>query len=94
MEREISGYYYDGKNSYIVYKDERGNETMEERFEPEINQILNNHADWFDDNISKVEGNRCRKQAIAYAHKDKRQKGVRKHDRSNPVGDRFGADQE
>ena len=36
MEREISGYYYDGKNSYIVYKDERGNETMEERFEPEI----------------------------------------------------------
>ena len=61
---------------------------------PEMNQILNNHADWLDDNISKVEGNRCRKQAIAYAHKDKRQKGVRKHDRSNPVGDRFGAHQE
>ena len=61
---------------------------------PEMNQILNNHADWLDDNISKVEGNRCRKQAIAYAHKDKRQKGVRKHDRSNPVGDRLGAYQE
>ena len=61
---------------------------------PEMNQILNNHADWLDDNISKVEGNRCRKQAIAYAHKDKRQKGVRKHDRSNPVGDRLGAHQE
>ena len=60
----------------------------------EMNQILNNHADWLDDNISKVEGNRCRKQAIAYAHKDKRQKGVRKHDRSNPVGDRLGAYQE
>ena len=60
----------------------------------EMNQILNNHADWLDDNISKVEGNRCRKQAIAYAHKDKRQKGVRKHDRSNPVGDRLGAHQE
>ena len=61
---------------------------------PEMNQILNNHADWLDDNISKVEGNRCRKQAIAYAHKDKRQKGVRKYDRSNPVGDRLGAYQE
>ena len=61
---------------------------------PEMNRILNNHADWLDDNISKVEGNRCRKQAIAYAHKDKRQKGVRKHDRSNPVGDRLGAHQE
>ena len=61
---------------------------------PEMNQILNNHADWLDDNISRVEGNRCRKQAIAYAHKDKRQKGVRKHDRSNPVGDRLGAYQE
>ena len=61
---------------------------------PEMNQILNNHADWLDDNISKVEGNRCRKQAFAYAHKDKRQKGVRKHDRSNPVGDRLGAHQE
>ena len=59
-----------------------------------MNQILNNHADWLDDNISKVEGDRCRKQAIAYAHKDKRQKGVRKHDRSNQVGDRFGAHQE
>ena len=53
---------------------------------PEMNQILNNHASWLDDNISKVEGNKCRKQAIAYAHKDERQKGVRKHDRSDTVG--------
>ena len=30
MEREISGYYYDGEKSYILYKDENGNETMEE----------------------------------------------------------------
>ncbi len=30
MEREISGYYYDGEKSYILYKDEDGNETMEE----------------------------------------------------------------
>ena len=30
MEREISGYYYDGKKSYILYRDEDGNETMEE----------------------------------------------------------------
>ena len=51
-----------------------------------MNQILNNHASWLDDNISKVEGNKCRKQAIAYAHKDERQKGVRKHDRSDTVG--------
>ena len=61
---------------------------------PEMNQILNNHADWLDNNISKVEGNKCRRQAIAYAHKDKRQRGVRKHDRSNPMGDRLGAHQE
>ena len=54
---------------------------------PEMNRILNNHAEWLDDNISKVEGNKCRKQAIAYAIKDERQKGVRKDDRSNPVGD-------
>ena len=30
MEREITGYYYDGEKSYILYKDEDGNETMEE----------------------------------------------------------------
>ena len=30
MEREVTGYYYDGEKSYILYKDEYGNETMEE----------------------------------------------------------------
>ena len=30
MEREIHGYYFDGEKSYIIYKDEYGNETMEE----------------------------------------------------------------
>jgi hypothetical protein len=30
MEREIAGYYFDGEKSYIIYKDEYGNETMEE----------------------------------------------------------------
>ena len=30
MEREISGYYFDGEKSWILYKDENGNETMEE----------------------------------------------------------------
>ena len=30
MDREISGYYFDGEKSYIIYKDEYGNETMEE----------------------------------------------------------------
>ena len=30
MEREISGYYFDGEKSYIIYKDEQGNEIMEE----------------------------------------------------------------
>ena len=48
---------------------------------PEMNRILNNHADWLDYNVSKVEGNRCRRQAIAYAKKDLRQKGVRKSER-------------
>ena len=48
---------------------------------PEMNRILNNHADWLDYNVSKVEGNRCRKQAVQYAKKDLRQKGVRKSER-------------
>ena len=30
MEREIEGYYYDGEKSWILYKDENGNETKEE----------------------------------------------------------------
>ena len=30
MEREITGYYYDGEKSYVLYKDEDGNETQEE----------------------------------------------------------------
>ena len=30
MEREISGYYYDVEKSYVLYKDEDGNETQEE----------------------------------------------------------------
>ena len=48
---------------------------------PAMNKILNNHAEWLDYNVSKVEGNRCRRQAIAYAKKDLRQKGVRKSER-------------
>ena len=59
-----------------------------------MNKILNNHAEWLDYNVSKVAGNNCRKQAIAYAVKDERQKGIRKHDRSNKMGDRFGPHQE
>ena len=46
-----------------------------------MNMILNKHADWLDYNVSKVEGNRCRKQAVQYAKKDLRQKGVRKSER-------------
>ena len=30
MEREISGYYFDGEKSWILYKDQDGNESMEE----------------------------------------------------------------
>ena len=51
-----------------------------------MNQILNNHAEWLDYNVSKVAGDQCRAQAIAYAQKDLRQRGVRKHDRSNKMG--------
>ena len=47
-----------------------------------MNWILNNHADWLDYNVSKIEGDKCRKQAIAYAHKDQRQRGVKKHERT------------
>ena len=46
-----------------------------------MNMILNKHADWLDYNVSKVEGNRCRRQAVQYAKKDLRQKGVRKSER-------------
>ena len=48
---------------------------------PEMNKILNNHADWLDYNVSKVAGNKCRLQAIAFAKKDERQRGVRKSER-------------
>ena len=51
-----------------------------------MNRILNNHADWLDYNVSKVAGNKCRLQAIVFAKKDERQKGVRKNDRSNKMG--------
>ena len=30
MEREIEGFYYDGEKSWILYKDENGNETKQE----------------------------------------------------------------
>ena len=30
MEREIEGYYYDCEKSWILYKDEYGNESKEE----------------------------------------------------------------
>ena len=30
MEREVSGYYYDGEKSWILYIDKEGNETQEE----------------------------------------------------------------
>ena len=30
MEREIDGYYFDGEKSWIIYRDEDGNEEMEE----------------------------------------------------------------
>ena len=30
MEREVTGYYYDGEKSYVLYKDEDGNEIIEE----------------------------------------------------------------
>ena len=61
---------------------------------PGMNKILNNHAEWLDYNVSKVAGDKCRKQAIAYAQKDERQRGVRKHDRSNKMGDRSSPHQE
>ena len=61
---------------------------------PGMNKILNNHAEWLDYNVSKVAGDKCRKQAIAFAQKDERQRGVRKHDRSNKMGDRSSSDQE
>ena len=47
------------------------------------NEILEIHAEWLDYNHSKVEGNKCRKQAQEYSQKtDKRQTmNRRKHER-------------
>jgi hypothetical protein len=47
------------------------------------NEILEIHAEWLDYNHSKVEGNKCRKQAQEYNQKtDKRQTmNRRKHER-------------
>jgi len=47
------------------------------------NEILEIHAEWLDYNHSKVEGNKCRKQAKEYNQKtDKRQTmNRRKHER-------------
>ena len=30
VKRKVHGYYFDGKKSWIIYKDEDGNVTMEE----------------------------------------------------------------
>ena len=61
---------------------------------PGMNKILNNHAEWLDYNVSKVAGDKCRLQAIAFAKKDLRQTGVRKHDRPNKMGHRPNSNQE
>ena len=47
------------------------------------NEILEIHAEWLDYNHSKVEGDKCRKQARNYSQKtDKRQTmNRRKHER-------------
>ena len=49
------------------------------------NEILEIHAEWLDYNHSKLEGNKCRKQAIEYSQKtDKRQTmNRRKHERQS-----------
>ena len=50
---------------------------------PKMNKILEIHAEWLDYNHSKVEGDKCRKQAKQYSQKtDKRQTmNRRKHER-------------
>ena len=46
---------------------------------PEMNQILSNHAEWLDYNVSKVAGDKCREDALEYAqNKDPRQTGARR----------------
>lgn len=37
----LSGYYYDGKNSYVLYEDEYGNSTMEQQ----ANQVQQGYRD-------------------------------------------------
>ena len=45
-----------------------------------MNKILNNHAEWLDYNVSKVAGDKCRKDALNYAqYKDPRQTGGRRN---------------
>ena len=49
---------------------------------PGMNKILMNHAEWLDYNVSKVAGDKCRKQAKEYIQKDLRQTG-RKNERQS-----------
>ena len=50
---------------------------------PRMNKILEIHAEWLDYNHSKVEGDKCRKQAREYSQKtDERQtRNGRKYER-------------
>ncbi len=50
---------------------------------PEMNKILNNHADWLEKDGQHFKARECRTQAINYAqNKDLRQTGVRrKHEK-------------
>ena len=50
---------------------------------PKMNKILEIHAEWLDYNHSKVEGDKCRKQAREYSQKtDERQtRNGRKYER-------------
>jgi hypothetical protein len=41
----LEGYYFDGQKSWVLYKDEHGNETMKERFEPETKENITIYED-------------------------------------------------
>ena len=55
-------------NELILTKKRKQRWNLGLQTSPEMNKILNNHAEWLDYNVSKVAGDKCRKHALEYAN--------------------------
>ena len=52
-----------------------------------MNQILKIHAEWLDENVSKLAGDECRQQAIQYRKRGKYGRSNETRDRSDTAGE-------